>query len=120
MWVCATRDSVAVGDDVDAPHERVFSFPDSLSPLQVISRIVGDGYLAKIAGGEATWSAVSGVPLAVVAQQWSEPRGVTWWELTLSELEQRGGMYRIHFNYHVQRDPELVLQILKELKLRAP
>ena len=120
MKVYATRDSVAAGDDVDAPHERVFSFPDSLSPLQVISRIVADGYLAKIAGGKATWSAVSGIPLAVVAQQWSEPRGVPWRDLPVSELEQRNDMYCIHFNYHVQLDPELVLQTLKELKLRAP
>jgi hypothetical protein len=120
MKVYATRDSVALGDDIDAPHERVFSFPDALSPLQVISRIVADGYLARIAGGQATWSAVSGVPLAVVAQQWTEPRGVPWQEPPLSELEQQNGMYRIHFNYHVQRDPELVLEVLKELKFRAP
>lgn len=120
MKIYATRDSVAAGDDVDAPHERVFSFPEPLSTLDAISRIVADGYLAKIAGGQATWSAVSGVPLAVVAQQWSEPRVVPWRDLPLSELEQQDGMYRIHFNYHVQRNPEDVLQTLKELKLRAP
>jgi len=120
MKVLATRDSVAAGDDVHAPHERIFSFPDSLSPLQLIARIVADGYLATIAGGKATWSAVSGRPLAVVAQEWREPRGVPWREPPLSELEQRDGLYCIHFNYHAQRDPEAVLAILKELKLRAP
>ena len=120
MWVCATRDSVAAADDVDAPHDRVFSFPDSLTPLEVIGRIVADGYLAKIAGGKATWSAVSGQPLAVIAQQWAEPRRIPWPEPSLSDLEQQGGMYRIHFNYHVQRDPEIVFEILRELKLRAP
>ena len=120
MKVYTTRDSVAAGDDVDAPHERIFSFLDSLSTLEVISRIVADGCLAKIAGEKATWSAVSGVPLAVVAQQWSEPRSVLWRQLPLSELEQQDGMCRIRFNYHVQRDPEVVLQIHKELKLRAP
>jgi hypothetical protein len=115
----ATRDSVAAGDDVDAPHERIYSLPDSLSPLQAIARIAAEGYLARIAGGSATWSAVSGVPLAVVAQQWREPRAVPWREPPWSELEQREGVYRIHFNYHVQRDPEVVLGILKELKLGA-
>lgn len=120
MKVCATRDSVAAGDDVHAPHARLFSFPDSLSPLQVISRIVAQGYRAKITGGKATWSVVSGSPLAVVAQGWSEPPGVPWREPPWSELEQRDGMHRIHFNYHGQRDPELVLAILKDLKLRAP
>jgi hypothetical protein len=120
MKIRATRDSVAAGDDADVPHERIYSFPDPLSPLQVIAAIVAAGYLAKIAGGKATWSAVSGLPLAVVAQQWPEPRGAPWREPPWSELEQRDGMYRIHFNYHVQRDPEAVLEILKELKLRAP
>lgn len=120
MKVYATRDSVALGDDVDAPHERVFSFPDSLSPLQVIGRIVADGYLARIAGGKATWSAVSGFPLAVIAQQWAEPRRIPWAEPSLSDLEQQDGIYRIHFNYHVQRDPEVVFETLKELKFRAP
>ena len=53
-----------------------------------------------------------------MAQQWPEPRAVSWRELAVSELEQRDGVYLIHFNYHMQRDPELVLQILKELKFR--
>ena len=70
--------------------------------------------------GKATWSAVSGMPLAIVAQQWREARGVASREPRWSELDQRDGMYRIHFNYHVQRDPEAVLAILKELRLRAP
>ena len=118
MKVHVTRESVAAGDDVNAPHELTRSFPDSLSPLQLISRIVADGYLPKIAGGKATWSAVSGSPIAVVAQQWPEPRAVSWRELAVPELEQRDGVYLIHFNYHMQRDPELVLQILKELKFR--
>ena len=120
MKVCVTRDSVAAADDVHAPHKRMYSFADSLSPLEVLTRFVADGYLAKIAGGKATWSAVSGLPLAVVAKQWGEPRGVAWREPPWSELEQRDGMYRIHFNYHVQRDPEAVLAILKELRLHAP
>ena len=120
MKVYATRDSVAAGDDVDAPHARVFSFPKSLTPLQVIGRIVADGYLAKIAGGKATWSAVSGRPLAVIAQQWTEPRRIPWSEPSFSDFEQQDGVYRIHFNYHVQRDPEIVFETLRELKLRAP
>jgi hypothetical protein len=120
MRLCATRDSVAAADDVHAPHKRMYSFADSLSPLAVVARIVADGYLAKIAGGKATWSAASGLPVAVVAQQWGEPRGVALREPAWSDLEQRDGMYRMHFNYHAQRDPEAVLAILKELRLHAP
>jgi hypothetical protein len=52
MRICATRDSVAAADDVQAPHMRMYSFADSLSPLDVVARIVADGYLVKIAGGK--------------------------------------------------------------------
>jgi len=67
MKIIATRGSVAMGDDVDAPHEQRFSFSDSTSIEQAIEKIVGSGYLASVQGG-ATWSAVSGVPICVVAQ----------------------------------------------------
>ncbi len=114
-----TRDSVAPGDDADAPHARTFSLPDGLSPLQVISHIVAARYLASIANGQATWSVVSGVPLAVVAEQWPAPKLVLWPDPALSDLEQKDKTYRLHFNYHMQRDPELILQVLKELQLHA-
>jgi hypothetical protein len=119
LRIHVTRDSVAAGDDADAPHERTFSFRDSPSPLAAVARIVAEGYLARIFGGKATWSVESGVLLAVVAQQWSEPRLVPWQEPAWLQLDQAGGIYRLHFNYHAQIDPEIVLRILKDLKLRS-
>jgi hypothetical protein len=119
LRIRVTRDSVAAGDDADAPHERVFAFADDPSPLAAIARIVADGYLARIAGGKAVWSAASGVPLAVVAQQWPGPRLVPWQEPTWSQLEQQDGSCRLHFNYHAQIDPDIVLRVLKDLKLRT-
>jgi len=120
MNVRVTRDSVAAGDDIDAPHSRVFSLPDSLLTLQLISRVLAEGYLASINGGKATWSVVSSVPVAVVAQQWSEPRAIPWPEPLPSELEWRDEALCVHFNYHAQLDPELVLEVLKGLRLHAP
>ena len=119
LKIRVTRDSVAAGDDADAPHERTFSFRDSPVPLVAVARIVSEGYLAKTIGGEATWSVVSGMPIAVVSQQWTEPRLVCWPEPPWSHLEQANGAYQLHFNYHAQIDPEIVLRILKDLKLRA-
>jgi hypothetical protein len=120
MNVRVTRDSVAAGDDIDAPHTRSFSFPDSLSMLQLVSAIVAERYLASIIGNKATWSVVSGIPLAVVAQQWSTPRAIGWPEPVLSDLDWREGVLCVHFNYHTQLDPEFVLQVLKDLRLHAP
>ena len=116
MKVVTTRDSVAMGDDVDAPHEQRFSFPDSTSVEQAIDQIVKSGYLASVQGG-ATWSAVSRVPVAVVAQTWTQSRPVSWRPQEPRALKVEGGSIRLHFNYNAQIDPEIVLEVLKRLKL---
>lgn len=116
MEIVATRDSVAMGDDVDAPHEQRFSFSDSISVEQAIDQIVKSGYLASVQGG-ATWSVVSRVPVAVVAQTWGQSRPVSRRPQELGSLKVEGGSIRLHFNYHAQLDPEIVLEVLKRLKL---
>src|SRR5262245_30639776 len=103
MEVYATRDSVAAGDDADAPHARSFSLPAGLSVLDAIARIAGERYLPSIVGGKATWSVASGFPIAVLAQQWPAPRAVTWWQPTKpSDLERRKAAIALHFSYHAQ------------------
>ena len=118
MDIYATRDSVAAGDDIDAPHGCSFSFPDAMRVMEVIGRIVAAGYLARISGGKATWSVVSGFPIAVIAQQWTQPRPVCWPEVEVSELETRNGVIQLHFNYHTQIDPDIVFEVLRNLRLR--
>jgi hypothetical protein len=107
-----------MGDDVDAPHEQRFSFPAITSIEQAIEKIVSAGYLASVQGG-ATWSAVSGIPICVVAQRWNEPRPVNWQPIELSSLQVQNGVIGVHFNYHTQIDPEIVLEVIKTLKLNA-
>ncbi|MEO7755566.1 MAG: hypothetical protein ABIS07_03225 [Dokdonella sp.] len=84
-----------------------------------IERIVESGYLASISGGKATWSAVSGFPIAVVAQQWTKPRPVGWQPVETSSVQRKAEVIHLHFNYHAQLDPETVLEVLKRLKLSA-
>ncbi len=108
-----------MGDDGDAPHTRMFSFPDSMPVLEVIAGILATGYLAQIQGDKATWSVVSGFPIAVTAQQWPEPRSVPWQGVPPSDLKFEHGIVQIHFNYHAQVDPEIVLEVLKRLKLQS-
>ena len=68
------RDSVAAGDDVDAPHELRIASPGHQSLDSLVTRIIQANYLASIAGGKATWILKSGErALAVVAQQWPAP-----------------------------------------------
>jgi hypothetical protein len=119
MELYVTRDSVAMGDDGDAPHERRFSYPDATAIEDVIERIVASGYLASIQGGRATWSVVSGLPIAVVAQQWKKPRAVQWEPVKASSLQSRNGVVGLHFNYHAQVEPDVVLDVLKRLRLNV-
>ncbi len=87
MKIHVTRDSVAAGDDCDAPHHREFSFPDTTTIEDAINQINKSGYLASIMGGCATWSAASGFPIAVMAQQWHEIRPVSWQVVNMSKLQ---------------------------------
>jgi len=45
------------------------------------------------------------------------------WKLFRSARAESGhaaqGQLRLHFNYHAQLDPEIVLEVLRRLRLRA-
>ena len=114
MEIHVTRDDVHAGDD---PEARTFSLPDGTPIQEIIEHIVASRYLAQISGGQATWSVVSGFPLAVVAQQWDKPLRVPWRPIEISQLDCRNGVIYLHFNYHTQIDPDIVLRVLKDLKL---
>ncbi|MEU7579926.1 hypothetical protein AB0B50_20255 [Streptomyces sp. NPDC041068] len=114
MKVHLTRDSVAMGDDAFAPHEDTRDLPAEMSLCEAVASVVGSGYLAHIAGGEATWVATSaGTSIAVVAQQWTEPRLIGPGGLSLASLAGDDGAVRWHFRYLVQRDPVAVYEELR-------
>lgn len=102
MEINVDRGSVAAGDDVDA-HLTVFDLPDDVSLAEAVARIVGSRFLASIMGGKATWVLEGGQPLAVVAQEWSEPR---W--LVDASLPVRAYGSSLFFRYLAQRDPAQV------------
>ena len=119
MNVYLSRDSVCAGDDVDAPHSKTISFPDGTAILDVLTQVAHSGYLASIAGGEATWSATSNIPLAVVAQQWSKPKPLPALLYSSPALDVKDNALRIHFNYHAQQNPDKVYETLSRLDLKA-
>lgn len=104
MIVLASRDSVCAGDDTEEHVER-FVFADGAPLEAVVSGIAAARFLASIIGGRATWSVVSGVPVAIVAQEWERPRMIAG---PSTRLDWRGGALHLHFRYHAQRDPDLV------------
>lgn len=114
MKVVATRASVAMGDDADAPHEEVWELPGSSSLRGVLAVVARDRYLPVV--GLSVWVARSldGVPLAVMAVRWREPRFLPGWQDTAPSLVDADGMFRIHFDYRAQHDPQSVYDELCE------
>lgn len=116
MKVYLTRESVCAGDDGDAPHAEEIAVVDGAGIRDIIAIIAKSGYLASIIGGEATWSASSRILLAVIAQQWPEPRMLSQFPTRLESLDVRGGILHIHFNYHAQQSPDTVYDVLQRIQ----
>ncbi|MFE0171361.1 hypothetical protein ACFWZ2_03525 [Streptomyces sp. NPDC059002] len=114
MKVHLTRDSVAMGDDAYAPHAETMELPDGM-PLREAVTAVGKGrYLASIAGGAATW-VLTGAdgPIAVVAQQWNEPRLLHSGPSAPTSPATDERAVHWHFRYLAQRDPDAVYDELR-------
>ncbi|MBF9069091.1 hypothetical protein [Streptacidiphilus fuscans] len=114
MKVHLTRDSVAMGDDADAPHGATRDLPAEMSAGEAITSVVKSDYLASIAGGKASWVLTcAGSSIAVVAQQWERPRFITPQGVSLSSLAVEDGSIHWHFRYLAQRDPGVIFEELK-------
>jgi hypothetical protein len=107
------RDSVCAGDDADAPHEKHFRLSADATLADTISVIIGEKYLASIAGGMATWIVESNKSLAVVAQQWDSPRFLVDWTTPIVECVPVDASKRRFFRYWCQVDPTTVVDCLQ-------
>ncbi|MBO1417691.1 hypothetical protein [Streptomyces sp. FH025] len=109
MRIILTRDSVAAGDDVDAPHQAVLTLPDGLGLPEALTALgLPRPRLPLIAGGRATWvlRGEDGTALAVLAQQWPRPRPLPAGRGPLARLAGPDGAVRLHVEYRRQLDPE--------------
>ena len=109
MQIILTRGSVCQGDDVAAPHKTVIK----AKVCRNIGDIISGGYLPNISGGKATWSAVSGDTLAIIAQEWKKPKILSLLSVDQLDYDSKGRL-KIHFNYHAQADPNMVFEVLRE------
>lgn len=117
MKIRLTRQSVCAADDCDAPHTMSITVPATTTVRDLVGLIQREYIPGNIQGGKATWSVVTSVPIAVLAQQWPEPRILPLVEVGAARLADSDGNVTIHANYHAQIDPEIVLEVLRELKL---
>ncbi|MCJ7842299.1 hypothetical protein MUB24_15630 [Lederbergia sp. NSJ-179] len=115
MIIRITRDSVAMGDDVYAPHEKIIDIPDSLILKEMVQKVGKISYLPSIYGGEATWvlyNRTAHTPLAVLAQQWENARFFDRSRQTLGELFSGKEEGELFFRYLGQEEP---LEVFQEL-----
>ena len=119
MKLYITRDSVAAGDDFDAPHVRNATVAQDADITQIVSACLAESPLPSIAGGDATWALSSGVPLAVIAQQWPAPKLISQFPPDPKHLDSIDGTLRLHFTYFEQQPPDDVYSVLECLRLHA-
>lgn len=105
MFIDIDRTSVAMGDDA-WPHAERIQAPGAHTLAQVVADILARPYLASISGGKATWILdLDGEPVAVVAQQWDEPRYLVDASQTIRSF---GAPVSLMFRYWRQNDPDEV------------
>jgi hypothetical protein len=110
MLIDARRDSVANGDD-----RRIgpFDLPPETSLAAAVAHLREEGFLATIRGGKATWTLEAGdKTLAVVAQQWTEPRFLVDPARPITEFASETGEVTLTFRYYKQRDPAQIFKAL--------
>ena len=107
------RCSVCAADDVDAPHRMKVSVNDYRFST-IAEAIVGASYLPSISGGKATWIVrdkdIHGPVIAVIAQQWGDPKFL--WRKR-KQLRTNGQSATIYVQYRCQSDPDAVLHALR-------
>ena len=113
MPVTIWRDSVAMGDDVDAPHEWSVPVANDTPIGAVVATMLKSGYLASIASGKATWIVEGDRPLAVVAEQWAVPRWLVAPELPVSMFVRPDGRPHLEVRSWCQVDPDRVYDCLR-------
>lgn len=111
------RDSVAAGDDVLAPHEKIVKVKNDESIENTLGRILASHYLPGIHGGKATWIVVGKNPIAVVAQQWSKPHYLIESLARTETLVDFANDHQLEFRYWCQVEPKEVVARLEQEKL---
>ena len=110
------RESVAAGDDVDAPHELEVKVEQNEPIDRTVEKILANRYLASIQGGKATWILMGRKPIAVLAQQWSKPHFLVEPTTCTEELIASTGDRQFEFLYWCQVEPHKVVDCIVQGK----
>lgn len=102
------RDAVCAWDDMLGPIVGRVSVEKTASLADALKLVKDSDFLPRIVDGKATWVAMASIPLAVVAQEWAEPRFLVDPATPLADLVGKEG--KLFFRYFEQNNPEAVFQ----------
>ena len=116
MKIHITRDSVCAADDIN-PHVGKGSIADDADRDAIVEKSLQLNPLPQIIGGCASWVLSSGVPIAVIAQQWSAPKYFLSATAERKDFDIRDNTLRLRLAYFAQRDPNEVFADLSRPRL---
>lgn len=117
--IILTRESVAMGDDIDAPHFLEIEIQSNWTILEILKHILKLNYLPQIHGGKATWSVAINEPIAVLSQEsFENPMLICLPDYPHQETMGFVNIENIHFNYHAQKKPEEVFEVLSRFRIK--
>jgi len=94
------RDSVCMGDDVDAPHSYSFKLPLNAKLSDIFKHLAGKRYLASVAGRSHSWEAIIGKKsLAKFLANNQEPEASASLSAQVSKYE-KDGVLHVRFKYN--------------------
>jgi len=110
-----TRESVSMADDA-FDHTIIIEIDRNWKISEILTHILKLQFLPKINGGKATWSVATNKPIAVIAQQWELPELICEEDYPNKDTKAYMPAERLHFNYHAQQQPEIVLSVLRNFR----
>ena len=114
-----TRESVAMAEDIDAPHIFEIEINPNWTISQILNCIINANYLPTINGGKATWSVAINEPIAVLSQENIEhPLLICLPDYPYQGTNSFVEFNHIHFNYHAQKEAAEVFEILSRFKMK--
>jgi hypothetical protein len=94
------RDSVCMGDDVDAPHSYSFTIPATATLNDVFAHLANRRYLASVAGLSHSWqAAINGQPVAMISGNNQSPEPTELLENDVARYA-RNGCIDVRFTYN--------------------
>jgi len=114
-----TRESVAMADDTNAPHDLEIEIDPDWTIIEILKRVAETNYLPHIIGGKATWSVAINEPIAVLTQENpKKPLLICLPEYPYHGTEGFTEFDHIHFNYHAQKEANDVFEVLVRFKIK--